>query len=275
MGEIGWEDLRSSLEPYIRRADSAVLRALKNDESNPFTEPLIEFMKGGKRIRPAILLLVNEAVGGGGDPEPAAAAVELIHAASLIHDDIIDKSSTRRGSASFHSIYGIEFAILIADYILSLVLELANGYEDRRVGKLVSEATKAMSIGEALEIILLKGGGTISLDDYLRVLRYKTASLFKVATSLGALIAGKDNFIERMGLYGLYLGLAYQIRDDLLDWGGEGELTQFLGEDERNSLNGLAIEYAREAINALSPLPDSPQKEILRSIVVYSVERNS
>lgn len=274
MGKIGWKDLKLRLEPYVRRADSAILRVLSSDAGSPFTEPLMEFMRGGKRVRPVILLLVNEAVGGGGDPEPAAAAVELIHAASLIHDDIIDESETRRDSASFHSRYGVEMAILIADYILSLVLELASSYGDRRVGKIVSEATKTMSIGEAMEVSFIRKAAPISLDDYLRVLEYKTASLFRAASSLGALIAGRDHLIEKMDLYGLYLGLAYQIKDDLLDWGGKSELTRFLREDARDSLNDLALSYAREAVNALSYIPDSPQKEILKRIVFYSIERN-
>ncbi|MEM2219732.1 MAG: polyprenyl synthetase family protein, partial [Candidatus Korarchaeum sp.] len=179
MGEIGKEELKYSLEPYVRRADSAILRILRENTGNPFTEPLIEFTKGGKRIRPALLLLVNEAVGGGGDPEPAAAAVELIHLASLIHDDIIDSSNMRRDSPSFHVTHGVEMAILIADFILSLVLEIANGYDDRRVGKLVSETTKLMSIGEMMEVALLRERVPIGLDDYLRVLEYKTASLFR------------------------------------------------------------------------------------------------
>lgn len=273
MGEIRKEELKYSLEPYVRRADSAILRILRENTGNPFTEPLIEFTKGGKRIRPALLLLVNEAVGGGGDPEPAAAAVELIHLASLIHDDIIDSSNMRRDSPSFHVTHGVEMAILIADFILSLVLEIANGYDDRRVGKLVSETTKLMSIGEMMEVALLRERVPIGLDDYLRVLEYKTASLFRTASSLGALIAGKDHLIEKMGSYGLYLGLAYQIKDDILDWGKEGELTHLLGEDDRSQLISLASRFARSALDMLDPIPESPQKEILRKLVAYSVER--
>ncbi|MEM0267941.1 MAG: polyprenyl synthetase family protein [Candidatus Korarchaeum sp.] len=273
MGEIRKEELKYSLEPYVRRADSAILRILRENTGNPFTEPLIEFTKGGKRIRPALLLLVNEAVGGGGDPEPAAAAVELIHLASLIHDDIIDSSNMRRDSPSFHVTHGVEMAILIADFILSLVLEIANGYDDRRVGKLVSETTKLMSIGEMMEVALLRERVPIGLDDYLRVLEYKTASLFRTASSLGALIAGKDHLIEKMGSYGLYLGLAYQIKDDILDWGKEGELTHLLGEDDRSQLISLASRFARSAVDMLDPIPESPQKEILRKLVAYSVER--
>ncbi|MCS7103172.1 MAG: polyprenyl synthetase family protein [Candidatus Korarchaeum sp.] len=273
MGGIGRDELKYSLEPYVRRADSAISRILRENMGNPFAEPLIEFTRGGKKIRPALLLLVNEAVGGGGDPDPAAAAVELIHLASLIHDDIIDDSSMRRDLPSFHVKHGIEMAILIADFILSLVLEIANRYDDRRVGKLISETTKLMSIGEIMEVILLKEGIPISLNDYLRVLKYKTASLFQTASSLGALIAGKDHLVERMGSYGLYLGLAYQIKDDILDWGKEGELTCLLKEDVRSQLASLASRFADSAIDTLTSIPESPQKDILRKLIVYSVER--
>lgn len=250
------------------------MRILEENSGNPFAEPLIEFTRGGKRIRPALLLVVNEAAGGGGDPEPAAAAVELIHLASLIHDDVIDGSSLRRGLPSFHVKHGTEMAILVADFILSLVLEIANGYEDRRVGKIISETTKLMSIGEMMEVALLRRGVPISLDDYLRVLEYKTASLFRAASSLGALIAEKEEVIESMGSYGLYLGLAYQIKDDLIDWGERGELTRLLaGEEIRNHLSGLAMSFAERAITMLGRIPDSPQKEILEGLVRYSVER--
>lgn len=273
MREIGKEELKYSLEPYVRRADSAILRVLRGSMENPFVDPLIEFTRGGKKIRPALLLLVNEAVGGGGDPDPAAAAVELIHTASLIHDDIIDDSNMRRDFPSFHVKHGIEMAILIADFILSLVLEIANGYSDKRVGKLLSETTKLMSIGEMMEVISLRRGSPISLNEYLRVLEYKTASLFRAASSLGALIAGKDQLVERMGSYGLYLGLAYQIKDDILDWGEKGELTCLLEDCAKDRLDNLAYRFAENALDTLSTIPESHQKRILEELVAYSVRR--
>jgi octaprenyl-diphosphate synthase len=271
---MGEEELKLLLNPYVRRADSAIMEALKDNLENPFIDPLIEFMKGGKRIRPALLFLVNEACGGGGNPEPAAAAVELIHTASLIHDDIIDSSDSRRGAPSFHMKHGMEMAILIADFILSIVLKIVSEYEDKRIGGLLSEATKLMSIGEMMEIILLRRGDPIGVNDYLSVLKYKTASLFQTASSLGALIAGRDDLYEEMGLFGLYLGLSYQIKDDLLDWGKRGEITHLLkGNDVRGFLEDLALQYSMKAIDKLSIIPDSPQKRILREIAAYSIER--
>ncbi len=272
--KIREEELKLLLDPYVRRADLALMEALRNNMENPFADPLIEFTKGGKRIRPAILFLVNEACGGGGSPELAAAAVELIHTASLIHDDIIDGSDSRRGLPSFHVKHGMEMAILIADFILSIVLEIVSEYDDKRIGKLLSEATKLMSIGEMMEVVLIKRGDPISLDDYLEVLKYKTASLFQTASSLGALIAGRDDLYEEMGLYGLYLGLSYQIRDDLLDWGKRGEITYLLkGSNIREFLEDLAFQFSMKAIDKLNKIPDSPQKMILREIAAYSIER--
>jgi len=272
--KIGEEELKLLLDPYVRKADLALMEALRNNMENPFADPLIEFMKGGKRIRPTILFLINEACGGGGNPELAAAAVELIHTASLIHDDIIDDSDSRRGLPAFHIKHGTEMAILIADFILSIVLEIVSKYEDKRIGRLLSEATKLMSIGEMMEVILLRRGDPISVEDYLNVLKYKTASLFQTASSLGALIAGRDDLYEEMGLYGLYLGLSYQIRDDLLDWGEKGEITYLLkGNDVREFLEDLALQYSMKAMDKLNFIPDSPQKRILREIAAYSIER--
>ncbi len=247
---------------------------MNKESDTPFFLPLKEFLSGGKKVRPALLLIVHDACGGGGNPSPAAAAIELIHAASLIHDDIIDKSTQRRGEFSFHMKYGFEMSILVADFILSLVLDIASMYEDRRVGEILSRASKLMSVGEMREVQVLEAGTPLSLNEYLEILKFKTAVLFEAATSLGAVIAGRPDISDDLGLYGLYMGMAYQIKDDLLDWGSPGELTSLLKEEGlRELLEEMANSLAAEAIEKLDVLGNTPQKDLLRDLALYSINR--
>ena len=190
---------------------------MEEEISSPFYHPLKEFLEGGKKVRPSLVLIVHDACKGKGDPLPASAAIELIHAASLIHDDLIDRDVLRRGEGSFHVKNGFEMALLVVDFILSIVLNIASKYENKKIGEALARASKRMSIGEMLEIQALKRAEKISLDEYLEILRLKTAVLFETATSLGALIAGREDISNELGQYGLYLGMAYQIKDLSID----------------------------------------------------------
>jgi len=170
--------------------------------------------------------------------------------------------------------YGLEMSVLVADFILSLVLDIANGYNNRRVGEILANTSKSMSVGEMMEVQVLREGEALPLDKYLEILKLKTAVLFEAASSLGAVIAGKPDLEKDLGLYGLYLGVAYQIKDDLLDWGNQGELTSLLeGDEVPELLEGIAANLAEEAIDKLEVLQDSPQKSLLRDIALFSINR--
>lgn len=247
---------------------------MEKESNTPFYIPLKDFLHSGKKVRPALLLIVHDACDGKGDPGPAAAAIELLHTASLIHDDMIDRSVQRRGEPPFHVKYGFAMSLLVADFILSLVLDIASGYEDRKVGEILSRTSKLMSVGEMKEVQALEGSKRLSLDEYLEILRFKTAVLFEAATSLGAILAGRSDIAEALGSYGLYMGMAYQIKDDLLDWGAPGELTSLLKEPNlKELLEEMAIDLAEEAVDKLSVLEDSPQKDLLRDLALYSINR--
>lgn len=268
------DTVRSSLNHYVSAAKIALNDVLEKELNTPFYIPLKEFLDSGKKVRPALLLIVHDACGGRGEPGPAAAAIELLHTASLIHDDMIDKSAQRRGESPFHMKYGFEMSLLVADFILSLILDIASGYEDRKVGEILSRTSKLMSVGEMREVQALERGGELSLNDYLEILKFKTAVLFEAATSLGAIIAGRLDIAEDLGFYGLYMGMAYQIKDDLLDWGSPGELTSLLKEaDLKELLEEMAINLAKESVDKLRVLEDSPQKDLLRDLALYSVNR--
>ncbi len=268
------EHLLKSLEPYAKRVDAALNDLMIQEKDSIFFQPLMKFMEGGKRVRPIILLLSHEACGGEGNPEPAAVAIELIHTASLIHDDLIDGDLKRRGRNAFHVDNGEEMAILAADFILSLVLKIASMYRDNQVGEILSWASKRMSEGELLEVRLIRKGNPISLEDYLKVLELKTATLFEASSKLGAVIAGREDLASSMASYGRYLGLAYQIKDDLLDWGGEKELSSLVKDGDVNFLSKLADDFIEKAFRGLEPLADGEAKEKLREIAEFAVRRN-
>ncbi len=252
-------EIRKLLAPYLERSEEAINRTLSEYEGSIFYESLKFAMSGGKRIRPALLYLSTEVAPQFHiDPDPAAVCVELIHVASLIHDDLIDKDSVRRGRESFYVRYGLEKAILISDFILSIVLRLSSLYDNREVSRSLARATRLMSEGELQETLVLREGTKISLDRYLDILYKKTAVLFEESMRIGALIVGSEDAITRiLSRIGMLIGLAYQIKDDLHDWGQEGEISKLLDinnvkEVLKDRLKGLVNE-AKSLVGKLPP----------------------
>ena len=263
--------LGERLRPYVDRADRAVKSLLSRYRDSLFYEPLSEFLQGGKRIRPVLLLISHEACGGSGDPEPAAAAVELIHTASLIHDDLIDRDTSRRGSPAFHVRFGETLAILVSDFVLSLVLDVSSLYGDPAVARILARTTRIMSEGEAEEASIRSKGERINLDGYLSVLEKKTASLFSAAAELGAVIAGTAREVEdALAEYGRLVGLAYQLRDDLLDWGKPGEISSLLDPGAARELEAMSADLADRAVELTEVLPESPVRELLAELARFA-----
>ena len=172
---------------------------------------------GGKRIRPRVTLLAYEAVGGTALAEavPVAAAVELVHTATLVHDDINDHGLTRRGRPTINARWGRTFALLTGDYLFTKVYELMAPYQNLNV--VFAEATVALVEGETLQAAAAKSG-QLDRETYTRIIAKKTASLFAAATKLGAMLGGgTQEQIAALEQYGFNLGLAFQIVDDILD----------------------------------------------------------
>jgi geranylgeranyl pyrophosphate synthase len=180
---------------------------------------------GGKRIRPAILLLSYKAVGGN-DIEravPIAASVELIHTATLIHDDINDRSPQRRGSPSVNAMFGENIALLAGDFLFTRLFSLASNYESSILRTLTDSCVKIVE-GETQQLMTL-GNLTLRESDYLEIVAKKTASLFSTCTKVGAMLATQEKrFIDALSEYGFNVGMAFQIRDDILDLVGKKEM---------------------------------------------------
>jgi octaprenyl-diphosphate synthase len=172
---------------------------------------------GGKRVRPRTLMLTYTAAGGkdASHAAPVAAAVELVHTASVVHDDINDHGIVRRGRPSVNSIWGRTFALLTGDFLFTKVYELMAPYQDLNIA--LAEATVALVEGETLQASAVKENN-FTREVYYRIIALKTAALFKAAASLGAQLANADEtVVTAMGQYGYNIGLAFQIIDDVLD----------------------------------------------------------
>lgn len=178
---------------------------------------------GGKRFRPRIVLLSYAAMGGQ-DVDyavPVAAAIELVHTASVVHDDINDHGVVRRGRPSVNAIWGRTFALLTGDYLFTKVYELMAPYKD--LNTTLAEATVALVEGETLQASAAKEGN-LSHEIYIEIIALKTAALFKAAARLGGELAqGKPEYLEALANYGYNIGLAFQIVDDILDLIGDTE----------------------------------------------------
>lgn len=179
---------------------------------------------GGKRIRPKMSLLAYIAAGGKNLDEvvPVASAVEMIHTATLVHDDINDHSLTRRGKATVHSVWGRTFALLTGDYLFTKVYELMAPYGPE-YNMVMANACSRLVEGETLQATAAKAG-TIDSETYKSIISLKTASLFEASARMGAQLAtGEEDLIEDLANYAYNLGLTFQIVDDVLDIIGDPE----------------------------------------------------
>lgn len=265
---------------------------------------------GGKRIRPRLTVL-SFAAAGGSDVSlaaPLAAAVELVHTASVVHDDINDHGVVRRGRPSVNSIWGRTFALLTGDYLFTKVYELMAPYGNLNV--LMAEAASALVEGETLQAAAVKNN-QFTREVYYRIIALKTAALFKAAAGLGARAAGASrSFEQALESFGYHIGLAFQIVDDVLDvTAGSEQLGKTSGIDVEQGrgfvvahdhaeqapstdpldalrariMQGDAIHEAHEqanhfvevAVSGLSVLPDSPAKQQLVELAWSVVDRSA
>lgn len=179
---------------------------------------------GGKRIRPQMSLLAYLAAGGENLDKvlPIASAVEMVHTATLVHDDINDHSLTRRGKATVHSVWGRTFALLTGDYLFTKVYELMAPYGPE-YNVVMANACSRLVEGETLQAAAAKSG-TIDRETYKRIISLKTASLFEASARMGAQLATDDKeIIDNLATFGYNLGLTFQIVDDILDIVGDPE----------------------------------------------------
>ena len=188
---------------------------------------------GGKRLRPALLLLAAGACGyAGREQYTLAAVVEMIHTATLLHDDVVDESAQRRGRATANAAFGNAAAVLVGDFLYSRAFQLMIAVDRMAVLRIVADATNVIAEGEVLQLMQSRNAG-IDEATYFRVIHRKTAKLFEAAARLGAALGTDDGArTDALARYGLHVGTAFQIMDDVLDYSGEAAaIGKNLGDD--------------------------------------------
>lgn len=207
---------------------------------------------GGKRIRPRLVLLFAQALGfEGRERFELAATVEFIHTATLLHDDVVDESSLRRGRATSNAIFGNAASVLVGDFLYSRAFQMMVSVSRMRVLEVLADATNVIAEGEVLQLMNMHDPD-ITVEDYLRVIRFKTAKLFEASARLGAVLAGADAAVEdSCAAYGRALGTAFQLVDDLLDYEGKSdELGKNVGDDLREGKPTLPLLVAMQRGNS-------------------------
>jgi octaprenyl-diphosphate synthase len=216
------------------RAVDAVIRARLHSEVvlvSQVSEYIIA--AGGKRLRPLLVILAAGACGARGPVvHELAAVVEFIHTATLLHDDVVDESELRRGRSTANSAFGNPAAVLVGDFLYSRAFQMMVTVREMRVMEVLSEATNVIAEGEVLQLLNVRDPD-LTEEAYLHVIRYKTAKLFEAAGRLGA-VAGKAGETAEAALaaYGMHLGTAFQLIDDVLDYSGDlAQTGKNLGDD--------------------------------------------
>jgi octaprenyl-diphosphate synthase len=215
-------DLQALLSPVagdMQRVDAIIRERLSSEVAliNQIGAHIVS--AGGKRLRPAVVLLAARALGCKTD-EPAllAAVIEFIHTATLLHDDVVDHADRRRGMKTANAVWGNAGAVLSGDFLYSRSFQMMVDADRMAVMRLLADATNAIAEGEVLQL-LNAGDPDVTEARYLRVIELKTARLFQAAAQLGAIAADRDERVQRqLARYGHELGMAFQIEDDLLDY---------------------------------------------------------
>ncbi|MDK2125030.1 polyprenyl synthetase family protein [Chitinimonas sp. DQS-5] len=200
---------------------------------------------GGKRLRPILVLLSAKAHRyQANHHHDLAAVVEFIHTATLLHDDVVDESSMRRGRDTANALFGNAASVLVGDFLYSRAFQIMVECDDMRVMRVLADATNVIAEGEVLQLMNI-GDADVDETAYLKVVQYKTAKLFEAAARLGAILANAGEAAEMaMSRYGMHLGTAFQIVDDILDYSGDaGEIGKNLGDDLAEGKPTLPLIY--------------------------------
>ncbi|MEO1888681.1 MAG: octaprenyl diphosphate synthase [Cycloclasticus sp.] len=231
--EIDFSAIQLLMASAMSQVDNEILRELNSDVVliNQIGFHIVN--SGGKRLRPMLVALSASALNyEGKDHTTLAAVIEFIHTATLLHDDVVDESDMRRGDETANAIWGNAASVLVGDFLYSRSFEMMVGINNMRVMDILSHTTNAIAEGEVLQLLNINNPDT-SEAQYLEVIRRKTAKLFEAAAQLGAVLANKDDATEKaLAAYGLHLGNAFQIMDDMLDYiANADELGKNLGDD--------------------------------------------
>jgi octaprenyl-diphosphate synthase len=241
-------DTLAALSADMLEVDRVIARRLQSDVAlvNQIGAYIVH--AGGKRMRPKLLLMFANALG---DPRQQrhelAAVVEFIHTATLLHDDVVDESSMRRGKQTANAMFGNAASVLVGDFLYSRAFQMMVASDRMRVLDVLADATNVIAEGEVLQLMNVHDPDT-TVDQYLRVIRYKTAKLFEASARLGALLSDRGEAMESAAAaYGRAMGTAFQLIDDALDYDGSAEvLGKNVGDDLREGKPTLPLLLAMQ-----------------------------
>ncbi|MDI1310242.1 MAG: polyprenyl synthetase family protein [Methylotenera sp.] len=238
--------IQSCIAADIQAVNTVITHSLHSEVSlvNQVAHYIVN--SGGKRLRP-ILVLLSGGLFGAVKPEhhQLAAVVEFIHTATLLHDDVVDESSKRRGQNTANAIFGNAASVLVGDFVYSRAFQMMVAVQNMRVMEVLSNATNIIAEGEVLQLLNIHNAD-VTDEAYLQVIHYKTAKLFEAATRLGAIISkASPNDEEALSQYGMHIGTAFQLIDDVLDLSGNTlEIGKNLGDDLSEGKPTLPLLYA-------------------------------
>lgn len=252
------EDCRRLVDSAMQSVDHLIRTRLASDVAliNQLAAYIIG--GGGKRLRPQLVLLSSgccdlDPEHHAGEFQPAitvAAIIEFIHTATLLHDDVVDASDLRRGRETANAVWGNEAAVLVGDFLYSRSFEMMVDVQSLPVMGILASTTNRIAEGEVMQLMNVREPD-LSEDQYIEVIKAKTARLFQAATELGAVLAGKPQPVrETLAAYGMHLGTAFQIADDVLDYQSDSTVMgKNMGDDLAEGKNTLPLIYAMRDAN--------------------------
>lgn len=243
---MSFESVKALVEDDLRQVDAVIRNRLASDVVlvNQIAEYIVG--SGGKRLRPLLVVVVARACGYRGQRHSEAAAIiEFIHTATLLHDDVVDGSKLRRGRDTANEVWGNEASVLVGDYVYSRSFEMMVSLESMRIMDVMAGATNKIAEGEVLQLLNANDPDTTE-ERYFEVIYRKTAKLFEAGSQIAAILAGASASVEAsMAAYGRHLGTAFQLVDDVLDYqSNSAELGKNLGDDLAEGKPTLPLIYA-------------------------------
>ena len=242
------DDVKDLAAADMQAVDQLIRESLQSDVA--LVSQVSEYIvtSGGKRLRPLIVLLAARALGYSGDHHShAAAIIEFIHTATLLHDDVVDSSARRRGRDTANTVFGNQASVLVGDFLYSRAFQMMVDIGSMNIMRILADATNTIAAGEVLQLMNVHDAD-VTEDAYLQVIYRKTACLFEAGTQIAAVLAERDPSDEpAMITYGKNLGTAFQLIDDALDYDASpSELGKNLGDDLAEGKATLPLIYAME-----------------------------
>jgi len=264
LAPVSLEAIRTPIAEDLGQVDEVIRKRLDSEVALIRTIAQYIVAAGGKRLRPALVLLAARAFGEAGRARyELAAVIEFIHTATLLHDDVVDESTLRRGRKTANAEFGNAASVLVGDFLYSRAFQMIVEAGSLQVMKVLADATNVIAEGEVLQLMNVHDADT-NEEKYLRVIRYKTAKLFEAATQVGAIIGGASAEAQAaLAEYGMHLGTAFQLIDDVLDYSGDlTETGKNLGDDLAEGKPTLPLIHAMRT-------GDAKERQVIRHAIEH------